>query len=257
MYRGFNLKLALEYDEKLYKIGTDLFTEQRKNVQKKLDKFLLPNMSLNGSDIQKNWFPEIPADIFLSHSHKDERTALILAGWLYHQFELKTFIDSSVWGYSNELLKIIDNEYCKNSSGETYSYEKRNYSTSHVHLMLSTALNKMIDNCECIFFLNTPNSVSSNVDKEMTASPWIYTEMAMIQTIQKKTPKRIELKSRTFSKGENLNENFMIEYEIELSHLKDLDLESLKSLQDKDFISSEAVLDDLYGNHLINNKFYK
>jgi hypothetical protein len=235
-----------------------MFETQRKDVEKKLNNFLLPNKSLSGTDIQNNWFPEIEADIFLSHSHLDKQTALILAGWLFENFKLKTFIDSSVWGYSNELLKIIDDAYCRNPSGETYSYEKRNYSTSHVHLMLSAALNKMIDNCECIFFLNSPNSISSNADTEMTASPWIYTEIAITKTIQKKTPERIKLETRAFSKGgEILNESLRIEYELELSHLSEINFDVIKNLENKSITSPQAALDELYKFRPINAKFYK
>src|SRR4051812_42196797 len=117
MYRGFNLQLKLAEDIKYYKIGKNIFADQKKYVEANLEKFLLTNKSLNGTGIQESWFPEIDAHIFLSHSHVDEKTALILAGWLNEQFQLHTFIDSSVWGYANDLLKIIDNTYCLNPSG--------------------------------------------------------------------------------------------------------------------------------------------
>ena len=257
MYRGFNLKGSLTPHKFFQDIGNDLFVEQQQQVQKKLNKFLLPNNSLNGTEIQENWFPEIDAHIFLSHSHEDEETALILAGWLYRNFGLKTFIDSTVWGYSHDLLKIIDNTYCLNPGGETYSYEKRNYSTSHVHLMLAAALNKMIDSCECIFFMNTPNSISSNADTERTSSPWIYTEIVVTQTIQKKTPDRLRAQTRTFSKGENLNEGPKIEYELELSHLRELDFGELIGIFKSEVYSPEDALDKLYRHKPISDYFYK
>ena len=62
--------------------------------------------------MQANWFPQIKADIFISHSHKDKGLALALAGWLEETFGLTAFIDSCVWGYANKLLKMIDDEYC-------------------------------------------------------------------------------------------------------------------------------------------------
>ena len=62
--------------------------------------------------MQANWFPQIKADIFISHSHKDEDLALALAGWLKVSFGLTAFIDSCVWGYANDLLKMIDYKYC-------------------------------------------------------------------------------------------------------------------------------------------------
>jgi hypothetical protein len=56
------------------------------------------------------WFPYINADIFISHSHKDYNDVVCLAGWLEEKFGLTAFVDSSVWGYSDRLLKLIDGE---------------------------------------------------------------------------------------------------------------------------------------------------
>lgn len=56
--------------------------------------------------------------------------------------------------YYNKLMMNIAKERWK-----TYDYNLRNYTTSHVHMMLATALTEMIDNTECIMFYNTPNSV--------------------------------------------------------------------------------------------------
>ena len=55
---------------------------------------------------------------------------IALNGWLYESFGIKSFIDSSVWGYANDLLKLIDDAYCLNLEGtnKSYNYEKRNYS---------------------------------------------------------------------------------------------------------------------------------
>nr|MBK7064154.1 hypothetical protein [Deltaproteobacteria bacterium] len=64
-------------------------------------------------------------------------------------FGLTAFVDSSVWGDANELLAEIDNRFCWSDDRRTYDYRKRNNSTSHVHMMLATALSVMIDRCEC------------------------------------------------------------------------------------------------------------
>ena len=82
-------------------------------------------------------------------------------------------------GYCDDLLRQIDNEHCKKEDGKTYDYNLRNYTTSHVHMMLSTALTEMIDKTECIMFYNTPNSVSladdletqKNEKRKVTLSP--------------------------------------------------------------------------------------
>ncbi|MDJ1498411.1 hypothetical protein QNI19_36085 [Cytophagaceae bacterium DM2B3-1] len=246
MYRGFNLEIdftsTLKENSSYKDIGKSQLQKQKTTVESKLQKFLFDNDTLNGEEIQKNWFPEIEAHIFLSHSHKDLDNALLLAGWLYEKYELVTFIDSLVWGYSDKLLKIIDDKYCLNPSGKTYSYEKRNLSSAHVHLMLSAALNTMIDKCECIFFLNTLQSISSKIDDNYySSSPWIYMELVTTRTIQKTIPKRIRQKHL----NEGIEEDpLKILYKLSLSHLQDLDYNILKGLS-KGF-GPESVLDSLY-----------
>jgi hypothetical protein len=54
------------------------------------------NGRLNAELITANWFPEIEADIFISHSYKDFDDVLSVAGWLYDNFKLISFIDSCV-----------------------------------------------------------------------------------------------------------------------------------------------------------------
>lgn len=91
----------------------------------------------------------------------------------------------------------------------------------------------------------------------MTASPWIYFEVATTKTIRKETPERIKLKTKSFSKGEVLNERFMIEYELELAHLQELTFESIDNLKHNMYFSPEEVLDDLYAVKPIQNKFFE
>lgn len=167
MYRGFNLKIEnkLEFNH-YHSTGMEIFKKLQASVQPRLKEYLIPDGTIDGNKIMNDWFPEVKSHIFLSHSHRDLENAVYIAGILYSKFKILTFIDSTVWGYCNDLLKLIDNKYCKNESGETYDYNKRNYSTSHVHLMLSSSLNKMIDNSEAIFFLNSSNSVSTKTITE-------------------------------------------------------------------------------------------
>jgi len=186
MYKGYNLHIGLldldfsKYSEK----GKKMFNENRQKIQSTLDSFALKDGSLDGSKMQEDWFPQIKADVFISHSHKDENLAKCFAGWLKETFDLDSFIDSCVWGYSNNLLRIIDDKFCKNENTPTYNYNKRNGSTSHVHMMLSTALTMMLDKTECVFFLNTPNSITTDSVISRTYSPWIYHEIAMTKLIK-------------------------------------------------------------------------
>jgi hypothetical protein len=259
MYRGFNLDIPENLKDSYYEKGLEIYDSHKNEVNTILTDFLLENNSLSGTQIMENWFPEIDAHIFLSHSHNDERKAIILAGILFDKFGIKTFIDSCIWGYSNDLLRQIDDSYCLNTGGETYSYTKRNYSTSHVNLMLTTALNRMIDNCECVFFLNTPNAISSNEVVSSTKSPWIYSEIATTQIIRKKTPQRLKRQIKMFAEGGQLNESvrntLFIEYDLELSHLDDFTLTDLKSWIAANSNNANEALDNLYRQKPIQEKF--
>ncbi|MGR6906821.1 hypothetical protein [Lysinibacillus sp. BSL11] len=176
-----------------FAIGEKLYNNQRQQIEDSLKDFYMSENTLNGRDIKEKWFPKIDADVFLSHSHKDEKTIIALAGYLYKEFHITSFIDSTVWGYANDLLKMIDNAHCKLEGTTSYDYDKRNYSTSHVHLMLNTALLEVLDETECVIFVETPNSIQSvkeTVNKG-TYSPWIYSELNLINFLRVRTPKRV------------------------------------------------------------------
>lgn len=245
MYRGFQLNLNLkgrfsiealrisEFIERLKEYGDQGVAKNKENksiVQKTLHDFFLSDGSIDGSKMQENWFPQIKADVFISHSHQDKELALGLAGWLYEEFGLKAFIDSTVWGYANDLLRMIDDKYCYQKTTKTYSYQKRNYSTSHIHMMLSVALTQMIDNTECLFFLNTPNSLTPDPDSNQTESPWIYSEISISRLIRRKKLEHYRTEAlmesqKTFSAGEQLG----IRYDLNTEHLTEIDVDVLKT----------------------------
>ncbi|MFC0476256.1 hypothetical protein ACFFHF_13535 [Robertmurraya beringensis] len=152
MYAGFNLITNDDFIA-FRNNGNTIYNNKKRIIEEELKKFLLNDGSLDGTEMQNSWFPQINADIFLSHSHNDKEKAIALAGWINATFGLTVFIDSCVWGSADALLRIIDDEYCKNVDSPTYSYEKRNFSTSHVYMMLSSALTMMIDKTECVIFL--------------------------------------------------------------------------------------------------------
>ncbi|OAD45593.1 hypothetical protein LPB303_06540 [Polaribacter atrinae] len=260
MYRGFNLVIPETLNDSFTEKGKEIHSEMTEKINDRFDDLIAFNGIINGNKVIEKWFPIIECDIFLSHSHKDQDKAIALAGLLYKNFGLKTFIDSTVWGFSDKLLKAIDDKYCMHENQTTYSYEKRNFSTSHVHLMLNSALNKMIDSCEAIFFLNTPNSVSAiDTIKDSTNSPWIFSEIATTQTIRKKTPKRLKQETRTFSSrislSESVKEQLTVEYELELSHFTKLTLRDIQLWINKAKFSNSNPLDELYSLNQINSKF--
>jgi len=160
MYRAFNL-VGHPWGPISRDLGDVIFNKNKLMVRESLESYL-EGQIIDGTKLAEHWFPTIKADVFVSHSHNDEEDAVKCAGWLKSEFGLDPFIDSCVWGYADNLLKMIDDKYCRNPGGETYSYEKRNGSTSHVHMMLSGALNAMLDSTECVIFINTRNSITSS-----------------------------------------------------------------------------------------------
>jgi len=228
MYCGYNLKFLSEgcfddlyFADSFYEEGQTRYIEYKEQIEKTLNNFAIQKGVLDGSAIQKNWFPQIRADIFISHARSDSRTAIIFSEILQNCFNLSSFIDSCVWGYANDLLRLIDDKYCLDSGEQTYDYTKRNFSTSHVHLMLTTALMMMIDNCECVFFLDTPNSVNTrDVIKQRTQSPWIYSEINISRLIKRRLPQRKLQESLQKSSVEAFSMG--IEYELDTSHFMEL-----------------------------------
>ncbi|MEK4627363.1 MAG: hypothetical protein ABS939_22430 [Psychrobacillus sp.] len=248
MFAGFNLS-SNESFSSYQRLGEEIYNKSKIVVRNSLDKYFDTNGSINGTNLQEHWFPQIDADIFISHSHKDEKMAKGLAGWLYSNFGLTVFIDSCVWGYSLDLQKEIDYNFCRLDGKEsTYSYEKVMYSTSHVHMMLSTALTKMLDKSECVIFLNTPNSLNTKDTINNTESPWIYHEIAMTKLINKR--KLSEYRKGIIKEGMfNENRDLNIKYDIDLDHLEDININDLSNwAKINQTTIAEYPLDILYRN---------
>ena len=193
------------------------------SIREYLELYMQSNGNLDASEMEKEWFPSVLADIFLSHSHDDERLVEGFAGWLYKHCKVVAFVDSSLWGYADELLLKIDNRYCKSNTELTYDYKMRNASTSRVHMILMTALAKMIDKTECLIFVNTPRSISientiSNTSK--TYSPWIYSELALSKIIRRRKPEHC--KHTEFSYTNESQDTIPMEFPAEVEHLDTL-----------------------------------
>lgn len=227
LYKAFNVDIGnyfkpYGFNKQYYECGHHLYTSQESFVNWTLDKYLLLDGSIDASQMSRDWFPEVNADVFISHSHKDIKDVVTFAGWLNKKLGLTAFVDSLVWGYADDLLKRIDNSYCLKDDGH-YSYKKRNISTAHVHMMLQVALMNMMDKTECLFFINTPNSIKikDNIYDKVTSSAWIYSELSMYKCILKRPPKYMRKKGVSRA-DELLMEQLNFNYPIDISEFQKL-----------------------------------
>lgn len=166
-----------------------------------LEEYLLGRDNyLNVEKITEDFFPKVEADVFLSHSHHDENDVIKLALCLENK-GLDVFVDSCVWGWADKLLKKIDNEYCLKDDG-LYSYENRNRTTSNVYMILNSALQSTISQCELFLFLHTDNSIkmtSIYSRDQHIASPWIFSELSFAKLCQRSSRKRYGVTQESLS----------------------------------------------------------
>lgn len=147
------------------------------------------NEIFSADKIQEKLFPTIKDnDIFLSHAHEDEDEVIKLAIKL-ERYGLKVFVDSCVWSNVFDLLKSIDNAYCKTGTN-LYSYKKSSHTAANVYMILNTALHKMIDQSELFIFLGSETSVTikdtiDGLKQESVRSPWIYSELMFANQVRR------------------------------------------------------------------------
>ena len=252
MYRGFELTLnevdLLSSDGKYSK----LLSERRDEIINRFNEVLLSNGKIDADKIIAEWFPSGQYHVFISHSHKDLKLAEQLANWLYDKFNINSFLDSHVWGYANNLLKELNEKYARNGD-ETYAYEPAISNAAHVYLMLSTALSEAIDKSECLFFINTENTIESmqiegSEAQSRTASPWIMHELKTSAMIRKHFSSD---RQKYITEGvglEALAKSANFSFSVSTEHLSKIDENSLITWKDDcavecDFISIRQYMD--------------
>lgn len=238
MFAGFDLSIDRDSFEKSIisngKTFNDYFEIGREHleVKKNICNKSLRNYTLNGvtdaTKLKEGWFPSVKADIFISHSHKDRELAIALAGWLYEKFNLECFIDSCVWEHIDDLLDEINNKYSdkrEDEDGVVYSHKKCNIASAHVNMILNSALQRMIDNTEAVFLINTPNSIErySETYENSTFSPWIYSEITCTEIIRMKSLS--EYREQYIIEHSEIydSDQLQMEYEVSLDHLNKLE----------------------------------
>lgn len=261
MYVGFNLEIKDLGLESLlsgyYDHGLRILEKDKAIAENEILEQIVQADRLDTARIMEHWFPGIECDVFISHSHNDERLAVGLAGFLHNRLGLRAFVDSAVWGYAPNLLSAIDDKYCYdqvNGAGY-YNYIMRNKSTSHVYMMLSASIMTMIDKCECVFFLNTPKSISKDemigaTATDTTDSPWLFVELSMSKFMRQRPPRRPILKAFQESMATRADSaKIPAIYDADLSHLISVDCDSFCHWAQFCFNNNrkgDAALDEMY-----------
>jgi len=186
-------------------------------------------------------------DVFISHSHNSKKSATDLAAFLKMKYGIRCFVDGFVWGScDNDILRPIDKIWSRHDSRkDSYSYEKRNFSTSHVHAMLSMALLEMIDQCECCIFIKPELEYNIAGISDCTLSPWIYEEISFFNKVAKHKPIRLMRVQESFSRG------LKVRYKLDLSDIAELKKQHFqKSIFDDSLSYTKAFkwLDYIYEN---------
>ena len=220
MYSKFRLKADLlksyldEFEQYNELKPTDIDRERLK-IYKQLKNFEGESGVINGKTLQDYVFPNGEVDdynVFISYSHNDETLVKRLVAYLQEYCGLNVFLDYYVWKSADSLLKKIDDRYCKTRDGKHYIYGRRNFSTSHVHAMLSMAIMDIINKTECCIFLDSEHSIHmddlSNTNTARTLSPWLYEELSFMRYLPMQ---QLIVRTRMFSSGmENLFEGVQL-----------------------------------------------
>lgn len=251
MYSGYNLKInedsyifSDDNFEYFKEIGEQHLGNQMDEFQSKIQECVMRE-KMDGSEIQNNYFPQIDADIFISHSNVDQDLALALAGWLNRKFGLKCFVDAAEWNYAEtlrrELNDMVSNKREDDDGGWLYDHQSCNEVSQHVDIMLAIALYQMIDRVESVFLLNTEHAVQEVHDgnrMDETYSPWIYLEMICTQLVRKKPrceyrDDETDILRHSLSESMESARRLSIPYEVPLEHLTSINSNDLNEWYDE------------------------
>lgn len=224
--------------------------KERLKVYKKLKAFEGESGTIDGRALQNYVFPTGNVDdynVFISYSHNDENLVKKLVAFLQDYCGLRVFLDYYVWKSADSLQKRIDDRYCKTRDNKQYIYGRRNFSTSHVHAMLSMAIMDIINKTECCIFLDSNHSIEmgnlSNTSKARTLSPWLYEELSFMRYLPLQ---QLKVRTKAFSSGiENLYEGIelKIAHEVDVKGFLNMDATDLMLLSQ---YRGEKGLDALY-----------
>lgn len=109
-------------------------------------------------------------------------------------------------------------------------------------MLLSTSLYSMMYSCECLFLINTQNSINYNdvINRNgITNSPWLLAELSIVDIICRKDIKshRAKLTISEESRHYDNLEPFQVNYLPPMDQLKKISIDDLRQWQNKSLIT--------------------
>ena len=224
MYEAFNVELKEKWATDKIDVLKAHYDVEKKSYSEELKKLIDSSTTISADEIKKLLLPEQSFDVFISHSHADLDLALGLKFILKSKFNLNAFVDELYWGNIDTLQDELNKRHLHKENGmNLYDHNQTMQVAAHANMILASALTGMIDKCECVFFLNTENSVQSANDVLKgvnTRSPWIYHEVYTTTVIQRHYDRGTN--KRFAAVNESLKDSLMptIEYPLDISKMK-------------------------------------
>ncbi len=194
MHSGYKINLSKSLFGKEYahykKAGQHHLRGHCENMRKivsQIEKFIEASNKSSDKMFQKFSFPTIAADVFILCSHADMDCVNALAGWLKENFDLNVFVDANLWNYADASLVSRNNIH--SNASETTVNNPIDKCAQNMDFMLMAAVEKIIDDVECVILLEqeeSENIYKSSSEAAHTLSPWIFSEIFCSQIIRKK-----------------------------------------------------------------------
>lgn len=266
MYLGFEIEQFVPLNGY---VQVERYVDQAKGRVEKLARYIIGTYNghrvLDAESLSAEIFPEAQYDVFLSHSHADQRKAIDLAIALESR-GLKVFVDSTVWGYFGDLVRMISTE-TRPSVGETKDQLIQRINAD-VHMMLVGALHRMISRAETFIFVRSEKSVPLTYGiSGKTLSPWLFSELQFSFQVQHATPKRIRdrIEGRVLDSVKGFNNlslesmQYLMAFKAFNDHLPPVCGDKLHEwfAQLPTGTKGSAVLDSLYSKFNLTIEYYR